>query len=485
MRRKPQKTPLLTETREQLLDCSDVIYQKILIPPNIECTIVYIDSIVDQNLLQSQLIPALLEKINFLADPKMVVKQIEEGHVFSLPTKVIREADTLTNGVLQGSVALFFSHIPEAFLIEQVTKYLNRGPQESRNELAIIGPQEAFSEEMNTNMSLLRHRLKHTDFKIKTYQIGRYSKTNIRLFYIEHICSQKLIQKIEQTLQKIQLDNVPGVSAIGEHIEKRPYSPFPQYLHTERPDTLVANLLEGRIGIMVDGTPLSLIYPITFFSLMQSAEDYYQRFLATTWIRWIRLLFVIISFLLPSAYVSITTFHPEMLPSNLLITIAAARENTPLPSLLEALIMEITFEGLREAGIRVPKQIGQTFAIIGAIVIGQSAVQAGIVSAPIVIVVSLTGIASFIIPHFELGLAFRLLRFVIMILGGTLGLFGLIIGIFLIFYHMVTLESDGLPYMRPLAPLMWQDWKDIFVRAPWPLLNKKQNSPAAQRMKRS
>lgn len=485
MRRKSKKMPLLAETREQLLDCADVIYQTISIPPNIECTIVYLDSIVDQNILQNQLIPALLEKINLIMDQKMIIRMIENGNIFSLPTQAIKEVNTLTDGILQGKVALFFSHIHKAFLIEQVTKYLNRGPQESRNELVIIGPQEAFSEDMNTNMSLLRHRIKHPDFKMKTYQIGKYSRTHIRLFYIEHICPEELVNKMDRMLQKIDLDNVPGVSAIGEYIEKHPFSPFPQYQHTERPDTLVANLLEGRIGIMVDGTPLSLIYPITFFSLMQSAEDYYQRFLATSWIRWIRLLFVIISFLLPSAYVAITTFHPEMLPSNLLITIAAARENTPLPSLIEALIMEITFEGLREAGIRVPKPIGQTISIIGAIVIGQSAVQAGIVSAPIVIVVSLTGIASFIIPHFELGLAFRLLRFVIMILGGTLGLFGLIVGIFLIFYHMVTLESHGMPYMHPLAPLVWQDWRDIFVRAPWPLLKKSKTLWPSQRVKRS
>ena len=200
---------------------------------------------------------------------------------------------------------------------------------------------------------------------------------------------------------------------------------------------------------------------------MQSSEDYYQRFHSATFIRLIRLLFAIVAFLLPSAYVAVTTFHPEIIPTNLLITIASARENIPFPALVEALLMEITFEGLREAGIRIPKPLGQTVSIIGGIVVGQAAVQAGIVSAPLVIIVSITGIASFIIPHFELGLAFRLLRFPVLIMGGTLGLFGVVISVYLIYWYMVSLRSFGVPYMQPFAPFVLRDLKDTFIRVPW------------------
>jgi spore germination protein KA len=264
-----------------------------------------------------------------------------------------------------------------------------------------------------------------------------------------------------------------GVSYIAEWMNNQPLSPFPTLQYTERPDTLVASLLEGRIGIMVDGTPQSLVAPVTFFSQMQSPEDYFQNYISATWIRWIRYFFAIASFLVPSFYLAITNFHPEMIPSTLLVTISAARENVPFPALVEVLIMELTFEALREAGIRIPRPLGQTVSIIGAIVIGQATVQAGIVSAPTVIVVSITGIASFVIPHFELGLAFRLLRFPLLLLGGSFGIFGIILGLFVMFWHLTTLRSFGVPYMHPVAPLVFKDWKDVFIRTRWSLMNRR------------
>ncbi len=200
---------------------------------------------------------------------------------------------------------------------------------------------------------------------------------------------------------------------------------------------------------------------------MQSAEDYYQRYNLASFIRIIRFLFLLVSLLFPSFYIAITTFHPEMIPTNLLISVAAARDIVPFPGIVEALIMELAYEALHEAGIRTPKAVGQSIGILGALVIGQAAVQAGIVSAPMVIIVSMTGIASLIIPHFDLSFTIRLLRFPMMILAGTFGIFGLTIGCLLIYIHMVHLKSFGLPYLSPTAPLQVSDLKDVFVRAPW------------------
>lgn len=237
--------------------------------------------------------------------------------------------------------------------------------------------------------------------------------------------------------------------------------------YTERPDTVTAQLLEGRFAIFVDGTPFALIGPVTMWQMMQASEDYYERFFISNMVRWIRFLFLIMALFLPALYVAVTTYHHDMLPTTLILSIAAARESIPFPALVEALMMEISFEALREAGIRLPKTVGQAVSILGALVIGQAAVQAGIVSAPIVIVVSLTGIASFTIPRFNFAITVRLLRFPIMLMAGMFGLFGIIIATTLVATHLTKLTSFGVPYMSGYSPYNHTDQKDIIVRAPW------------------
>lgn len=454
----------LTYIKQKLQYCSDANYHTIRVNNNFDCTFIYIESIVQQNKLKRYLFAPLIRQKNI--DKEQLIKQISAGIFFPTTTRSINDLDQMILAILEGNVALYIEGENTHFVFPLI-EYQNRSVDTAQNEMVISGPHAAFIEDLKTNLSLLRQRIRHSNLKIIKYRIGKYTRTSICILYIEGLCEPDIVQKIKTKIKKIHSDSILGASQIAEYLEERPYSPFPKIQFTERPDTLAASVMEGRIGIMVEGTPISLILPVNFFSLMQSAEDYYQRFIAATWIRWIRYLFLLTSFLFPSLYVAITTFHPEMIPANLLSIIAAARENIPFPTLVEALMMEITFEGLREAGIRIPKPIGQTISIIGAIVIGQAAVQAGFVSAPMVIVVSITGIASFVTPHFELGLTFRLLRFPIMILGGTFGLFGVIIGLFLIFCHLVSLESYGKPYMVPFAPIRWSQWKDIFYRSRW------------------
>jgi hypothetical protein len=257
-----------------------------------------------------------------------------------------------------------------------------------------------------------------------------------------------------------------GSGYIEEFIEDAPFSPFPQIQNTERPDVVCASLAEGKIAIVVDNTPFVLIVPMTFWTGLQAAEDYYERFLYTTFIRWVRFALLNIALFFPSLYVAITTFHPQLLPTNLIISVAAAREGIPFPAVVEAIIMEFMFEALREAGIRLPKPVGSAVSIVGALVIGQAAVQAGIISAPMVIVVAATGIASFGIPRYNLGIAYRMLRFPILILAGMLGIFGVIVGAISILIHLVTLRSFGVPYLSPLAPRGNGSLKDVLVRAP-------------------
>lgn len=455
----------LQQFKDTLQDVSDIEYHEVDLQAGVACVFIYIPSITNSNMLKESALAPLIQA----AEQQTAVElnqSIAKGTVFPMKIEHTLSVSEAVTYVLEGKTAFYIRGQTDIFILP-LKQYQKRAIDEARNEMVIVGPREAFIEDLDSNISLLRHRVKHSGFKIQHYTMGKYSNSNVCLFYLDGLVNQEVLTGLKEKLEGIKIDGVLGISYIVEQIESTTYTPFPLVQYTERPDTVVSAIMEGRVGLLVDGTPSAVIVPVTFFTLMQAAEDYFQRFFATTWIRWIRYLFIFISFLLPSVYIAVTTFHPEMIPSNLLFTIASSREHIPFPALIEAFMMEITFEGLREAGIRIPKPIGQTVSIIGGIVIGQAAVQAGIISAPMVIVVALTGIASFITPNFELALAFRLLRFPIMILAGTFGMLGIILGLFLIICHMVSLQSFGTPYMSPLAPIVFKDWKDTFIRAPW------------------
>ncbi|WP_248927889.1 spore germination protein [Paenibacillus hamazuiensis] len=462
----------LSWLRGKLKHCSDIAFHEMSLPGDVPCAFVYIINMIDQKLLQEQVITPLLSLADGLTAGELahqvsVLKRLPVSYV-----ETASNAGQALDALFEGTVLLLIGdHTP--FIQFPLRKVEKMSIQPAQDENVIRGPKEAFVEDINTNLTMIRRRIKHPAFKTEQYQMGKYSKTTVIICYIEGICTQELLNEVKQRMSRIDVDSVLGSSYIEEFIEDNPFSPFPQLQYTERPDTAAASLLEGRVAILVDGTPMLILLPVTLYMLLQSAEDYYQRFVASTWIRWIRFMFLLISFLLPSTYIAVTTFHPEMLPHNLLLTVAAARESVPFPAIVEAFIMEITFEALREAGLRIPKPIGQTVSIIGALVIGQSAVQAGIVSAPMVIVVSITGVASFIIPHFDLGLTFRLLRFPVMILAASFGLYGIIVAIILIYIHLVTLRSFGTPYLTPTAPIHFSDWKDVLIRAPFWMLKKR------------
>jgi spore germination protein KA len=296
--------------------------------------------------------------------------------------------------------------------------------------------------------------------------LGRFTKTDIVLVYMKGMARPELVSEVRRRLELVQSDGILESEMIEEWISDNPFSPFPQMLPTERPDVVCANLMEGRIAILIDGTPFALVAPISLFSMLQSPEDYYQNVLSSTFLRWLRYGFFIVSLVLPSAYIAITTFHQEMIPTVLLLNISKSREEIPFPALIEALIMEITFEALREAGVRLPKQVGSAVSIVGALVIGQAATSAGIVSAPMVIVVAITGISSFMIPRYSLGIPPRLLRFPIMLLAGTMGLVGVMLGFIAMVIHLCRLRSFGLPYLSPISPVRLRELRDIFLRPP-------------------
>ncbi|WP_085994433.1 spore germination protein [Oceanobacillus senegalensis] len=448
-------------------DCSDVVFRSFYIGEKDKAILIYIEGLsnveeMDDNVL-SPLMKQAEEKsyrIDTLINKRVSVSSVKEVKTFS---ECIGE-------ISSGNPVIIVDQQKSGFSIG-LSKLEKRSIDEPQAERVVRGPRDGFIEDLSVNTSLLRRRIRSPKLKMKSMEIGEYTKTKVVLAYVEGIADKTLIEEVNNRIRRVNIDGILESGVLEEFIEDNPYSPFPQVLATERPDAVTSNLLEGRVAILVDGTPITMVVPTTLYSLLQSSEDYYGRFLISTLIRWLRYLFLVLSLLLPSLYVAILTYHHEMVPTTLLISIAGSREQVPFPAIVEVLLMEVTFEALREAGLRLPKQVGSAVSIVGALVIGEAAVSAGIVSAPMVIVVAITGVASFTIPRYSASSAIRMLRFPIILLAGTLGLLGIMLGIITIIIHLATLRSFGEPYLSPMGPMKKQDMKDVLVRAPWWKLN--------------
>ncbi|EZP75933.1 GerA spore germination protein [Parageobacillus genomosp. 1] len=454
----------LQELQNIYKNCMDVVFRPFKIGGKTKAVLIYIDGLSNIEEIDAGVLTSLMKENN--TDQLIYVNHILEQ---KLTVSKVKKVQTITDCIEQisgGNPVLLIDQQSEAFALG-LSNWEKRSIEEPTGEAVIRGPREGFTESLGTNLALLRRKIRSPKLKTKSMKIGEYTQTEIVITYIEGIAEQDLIQEVEARLNRIKLDGILETSYIEELIEDNPYSPFPQVLNTERPDVVAANLLEGRVAILQDGTPFVLIVPVSFYSFLQSSEDYYERSLISTVTRWLRYIFLLISLLLPSLYVALLTFHQEMLPTTLLVTIAASRERVPFPALVEALLMEIVFEALREAGLRLPKQAGSAVSIVGALVIGQAAVQAGLVSSPLIMVVALTGIASFTIPRYAAGMALRMMRFPMIFLAGTLGLLGIMLGLLMIVTHMVTLRSFGVPYLAPMAPIQGGEMKDVLLRAPW------------------
>ncbi|KZE69394.1 hypothetical protein AWM68_03765 [Fictibacillus phosphorivorans] len=341
-----------------------------------------------------------------------------------------------------------------------------RGIEEPTSEVVIRGPKDSFTESMKTNISLIRRRVRSPDLRVEKYKIGDVTHTDVAIIYLDNIVNPLLIKEIKKRINEVKTDGLLESGQLEEFIQDETVTVFPQFMNTERPDVVVGNLLEGRVGIMVNGTPFSLIAPTQFIQFFQSSEDYYMRYDISTFLRLLRFSVFLISLIAPSIYIALTTFHQAMIPTTLLFGIAAQREGVPFPAIAEALVMEITFEILREAGIRMPRAVGVAVSIVGALVLGQAAVQAGLVSPAMVIVVGITAVASFAIPSFAVATSARLLRFPLMIISSVFGFYGLTLALIVIIAHLTSLRSFGYPYLSPFAPIQTQDLKDSLFRFP-------------------
>ena len=468
--------------KEILSMSSDVVFRDFILQgkERIPCILVAIDGMIDKNQLDMFILKPLM--VDLAGHPEVaqltlsnVVDITLQNLLPGLEFKKISKIGEALNAILSGDAVIFFGSSTEA-LVFGARGWDKRAVTEPTTEAVVKGPHEGFGETLRINTSLLRRKIKHPALRIVSVKQGSLTNTDLVVTYMDKIARQDIVSEVLRRLDSINMDGVLESGYIEEMIEDNPYSPFPQIAYTERPDVLAGKLLEGKVGIMLDGTPIVLVVPATLTGFLSVNEDYYERPLSVILFRFVRYLGAFIALLAPSIYIAITTFHQEIIPTDLLLSIIAGRQGVPFPALIEALVMLITLEILQEAGLRLPKPIGQTIGIVGALIIGDAAVKAGLVSPLMVIVIGLTAVASYAIPYYDLSIAVRLIRFPLMILAGILGFFGVSVGLYAIAIHLLSLRSFGVPYLSPISPLRIRDMlQDTFVRAPrWALKNRPQ-----------
>ncbi|EIT86332.1 GerA spore germination protein [Fictibacillus macauensis ZFHKF-1] len=371
----------------------------------------------------------------------------------------------LINGILKGQVAIFVNSLTIGYAVP-LEHFPLRAIDEPESQTTVRGPREGFVESLQINTTLLRRRISNPALRFHMVQIGSLTNTSVLIAYMHNLADQEVLNDLMNRLSTMTTDSVFEGGMIEEMLNENRYSPFPTFHSSERPDVVASSLTEGKIAILVEGSPFVLLTPITFVSFFQAAEDIYNQYDLSSAIRIVRVLAFLISFSLPALYIAVTTFHQELVPTQLLVSLAAQREGVPFPAFIETLIMEVIFEILREAGIRMPRPIGSAVSIVGAIVIGESAVAAGLVSPAIVIVVSLTAISSFVSPFYAFSGAARILRFVLMVIATTTGIFGMIMFYILLLTHLCSLKSMGKPYFTSPKPLTG-DANDTMLRLPF------------------
>lgn len=457
---------------------------------NIRAALIYIDGMQEDQLIDTQVMQVLMGKDNFAPEMDSTLptadKLADYLRKYMLPVvemEEVQETHDLHEMVLTGYAGLLIEGMPTALLVGK-PRGKTRSITEPTSEALLRGPRLGFTEALSENTSMLRRQGRTELMEIKKYTVGNTLKRDLAVVYMKTIVNPDLLQEVEKRVAKIDLDFIAESGYVEQLIEDDILSPFQQAQNTERPDRVINALMAGRVALLLDGTPFALIVPVTFSMLLQSPEDYYERWMAGSLLRMLRFFAAFMSLMIPSLYISFISFHPGLIPTELAITIIETRERVPFPSLIEILVLEVSIEILREAGVRLPKPIGSAMGIVGGLIIGEAAVQAGIVSPFLVIVVSVTAIASFSIPMYSAGITLRMLRFVGMFFAAVLGILGTILFFLLICSHLTKLKSFGVPYVTPISPIRLHDWKDLFVRAPLTLMKLRPEMMKTERKRR-
>ncbi len=441
-----------------------------LVPPNL--TLIYIDNLVDIETLNNDIIANLQNK------PHETLEEIEIA--MSIPE--IQHSNLLKETVesmVNGSVLIHVEGYSQVLLANIATRE-SRALSAPENESQVIGTQVGFNESLSTNISLIRRYIVSPELCNEKFKIGTRTNTSISLLYMNGIANDQMVNTLRQRITDLYIDELLDSAVLAEMIDDNSLSVFPQMLLTERPDRFCDAILDGKVGILVDGSSMAIIAPQSFTEFFQSQEDQNLRWQIATFLRLLRLTAFFLSVYLTPFYVAAVTFHYEVIPQAFLVPLSESRALVPFPPIFEALLLEFIIELLREAGARLPTKIGQTIGIVGGIVIGTAAVQAGITSNILLIIIALSALASFTSPSYMMGNVIRLIRFPIIILAGFWGFYGIMLAFCFILIHLLRQTSLGAPYMSPFYPPRMKEMRDSIVRMPIPLTAKR---PALTRPK--
>lgn len=481
----------IKKMKEDLGNSGDLVVRefKMGVPLYHKVAAVCINGLTDKEIMGISIIERMMEEAKTIQkgdslSPQQLSEHLKDHILTTTNVDELSDWKKMILQLLSGQTIVFIDGWNKAFSCTAQGGDI-RSISEPTAESSVRGPKDSFTEVLITNTAMVRRRIKNPNLWLETMRLGQVTQTEIGIMYIKGIVNDKLISEVKERLNKIDADEIFGANTIEEWISDETWTPWPTTFITERPDVVSGNLMEGRAAIFVNGTPNPIIVPSTWNQFFQTAEDYYMNWSVAGFYRFIRIVSFIITLLGPSLFIAFVSFHPELIPTPLLINLAAQRQAVPFPVIIEAFLMEITFEVLREAGIRMPRPVGQAVSIVGALVLGEAAVTAGIVSSAMVIVVAATAIASFTIPHTSMTDATRLLRFFMMIFAGLFGLYGVGLGVIMLVAHSCSLRTFGIPFLAPFAPFIMDDQKDTILRFPKPFLSKRPRLISQLRNKRT
>ncbi|PAL14834.1 spore germination protein [Peribacillus simplex] len=447
-------------------DNSDLGVRPIHVPSQDKDALVFFMRGMVDTALIDHAISSLQEKEIQMEAGKELTEVISQTILTGYQVTTMRERKGVVSALLDGQTVILLEGSPNVISLHSA-KYEYRSVEKPQSENVIKGSNEAFAESGTVNVSLIRKRLRDESLVTETLYIGQDKKTKIRLMYLKNVMDPDLLQQIKDRVSQIDVDYIEDVSVLEQHMEERAYSLVPTILYTERPDRATSFIREGNAILLMENSPAAIVTPATFWSFFHTSEDYYLRWAYGNFIRSIRLLSVFIALFTPSLYVAIVNFHSAMIPTDLLLAIAATRETVPFPVIFEIIMMELAFEILREAGIRIPTPMGSTIGIVGALILGQAAVDANIISPILVIVVSITGLSSFVIPNVSFSFAVRIMRFAFLILAAFMGLFGVMMATIMCVAYLSTLTSFGVPYLAPTVPFFPSSKDTIGRKVTW------------------
>ena len=451
-----------------------MIREVILNEQGLAVTLVFIDGLVNSTHISDYILKPLFQnpKLQASRTTAEVIQLLKRGVLYYSSQKIIKDFNQVVQQIIQGNAALIFDNEQIAFTFETFG-FEKRSVEEPTGENVFKGSKDCFVETLRTNTATVRRKLKTHKLVVKETIVGKQSITNIALIYIEGIVNMHLVDEVQRRLDSINIDSVSSVGFIEEFIVDHKYTPFPQVVTTERPDKFCANIVEGRIGLIIDGFPIAYIVPGTMIQFIQAPEDYSQNYIISSLVSTMRVIAVLTTLFIPGFYVAVTTFHQEMIPTELALSITATKEGVPHTSFFEVFMLLLAFEVLVEAGFRMPKAIGQAVSIVGALIVGEAAVNAQFVSPAAVVIIAITAISSFVLPNQDFSNAIRLWRFIIVILSSLLGLYGLSLGSILLLYGLANMEVFGVPYLSPLVGNDYKQMQDTFARFPvWTFKNR-------------